>query len=330
MVHYGQHGVSMRFLVLGAGAIGGYFGGKLQQGGADVTFLVRPQRAAQLADRGLVLRAQDGEIRAPARTVLAGQIDGPYDVILMCCKAYDLDEAMLAMAPAVRPGSAVLPLLNGIRHLAILGERFGPQQVLGGLTAVNAVLAPNGDIVQSPVKIDMTAFGEVSGERSARCAEIQKAFTAAGLSVGMRDDIVAFMWAKLFAFACIATVATLTRARAGVIAASAAGAAFVSAVIEECGRIVTAEGYPPPGDTADIVRGLFAQLRSSYGPSILVDMEAGRPTESQHTIGDLVERAARRGVPAPILTAALCNLQVYELGRHAQSPTATLDTRRAP
>lgn len=146
----------MRFLVLGAGAIGGYFGGKLQKGGADVTFLVRPQRAAQLADRGLVLKAQDGEIRVPAKARLAGRIDGPYDVILLCCKAYGLDDALAAIAPAVGPGSAVLPFLNGIRHLAMLSDRFGPERVLGGVTAVNAVLASNGDVVQSPVKIDMT------------------------------------------------------------------------------------------------------------------------------------------------------------------------------
>ncbi len=311
----------MRFLVLGAGAIGGYFGGKLQKGGADVTFLVRPRRAAQLADRGLVLKAQDEEIRAPAKTMLAGQIDGHYDVIVLCCKAYDLDDAVVAIAPAVGPGSAVLPFLNGIKHLSILGDRFGREHVLGGLTAVNAVLAPNGDVVQSPVKIDMTAFGELSGEGSARCAEIQKAFTAGGLPGTVSDDIVAFMWAKLFAFACIAALATLTRARAGAIAASPAGASLVSSVIEECGRVVTAEGYPPPKETADIVRGLYAQRHSSYGPSILVDIEGGRPTEGEHTIGDLVERAARRGVAAPILTAALCNLQAYELGRLALAAT---------
>jgi 2-dehydropantoate 2-reductase len=304
----------MRFLVLGAGAIGGYFGGKLQTGGADVTFLVRPRRAAQLADRGLVLKAQDGEIRAPAKTLLAGQIDGPYDVILLCCKAYDLDDALSAIAPAVGPGSAVLPFLNGIKHLSILSDRFGPDQVLGGLTAVNAVLAANGDVVQSPVKIDMTAFGEPSGQRSARCAAIHEAFSAGGIAATLSDDITAFMWAKLFAFACIATVATLTRARAGVVAASPAGASFVSAVIEECGRVVAAEGYPPPADIAEIVRGLYAQRQSNYGPSMLVDMEEGRPTEGGHTIGDLVERAARRGVAAPILTAALCNLQAYEQG----------------
>jgi 2-dehydropantoate 2-reductase len=183
------------------------------------------------------------------------------------------------------------------------------------VTAVNAVLEPSGDVVQSPVKIDMTALGELDGARSARCAAIQRAFTAAAVPIALRDDILAFMWAKFFLFAAIATLATLTQARAGAIARSAAGPALVAAVLEECGRVVAAEGYPAPRAVAEIVRGLYAQRDSRYGPSILVDMQAGRPTEGQHTIGDLVERAEGRGVSAPLLTAALCTLQAYELTR---------------
>ena len=309
----------MRFLVLGAGAIGGYFGGKLHKAGADVTFLVRPKRAAQLADRGLVLKTQTEEINAPVKTVVAGKIDRPYDVIVLCCKAYDLAEAMLAIAPAVGPGTAVLPFLNGIKHVSMLSEQFGPEQVLGGLTAVNAVLAPNGDVVQSPVKIDMTAFGELSGASSARCAAIHRAFAAAGLSATVSADVTASMWAKFFGFACIASLATLTRSRAGVVATSAAGPFLVAATIEECGRVAAAEGYPPPKEVADIVRGLYAQRDSRYGPSMLVDMEEGRPTEGEHTIGDLVERAIRHGLPVPLLTAVRCSLQAYELSRLASA-----------
>jgi 2-dehydropantoate 2-reductase len=284
----------------------------------DVTYLVRPRRAAQLAERGLVLKAQDGEIALPARTVTAGQVGGPYDVVLLCCKAYDLDDALAALAPAVGPGTAVWPVLNGIRHIAALTERFGPDRVLGGVTAVNAVLEPGGDVVQSPVRIDMTAVGELNGERSARCAAIQQAFTAAGVTMALRDDIVAFMWAKFFLFAAIATLAILTRARAGAVARSAAGGALVASVLEECGRVVAAEDYPPSPDVAGIVRRLYAQNDSGYAPSILVDMQAGRPTEGQHTIGDLVERAVGRGVPAPLLTAARCAVETYELTRLGQ------------
>ena len=306
----------MRYLVLGAGALGGYFGGMLVKGGADVTFLVRPARAAQLRRDGLVVKTQDGgELRLQVKIIQQGQLDGPYDVVLLCCKAYDLDGAMAAIAPAMGEQSVILPLLNGVRHIDALTERFGAERVLGGLTVINAALMADGTIQQSQVRINLNAIGEFDGRGSPRCAAIKTALEAGGIPIQVSDSILAGMWMKFFGFACNATIATLTRSRAGTIARSACGASFVSAVIEECARVVTAVGYPPPGDMAGIIRGLFSQPDSSYGPSILIDMEDGRPTEGEHTIGDLVARAARAGVSTPILSAALCNLQAYEINR---------------
>jgi 2-dehydropantoate 2-reductase len=305
----------MRYLVLGAGALGGYFGGMLLKGGADVTFLVRPKRAAQLERDGLVVKAQDGEVRTPAKTIQQGQLHGTYDVVLLCCKAYDLDGAMAAIAPAMDDDSVILPLLNGVRHIDVLRDRFGPQRVLGGLTVINAALMPDGTIQQSQLRINITAIGELDGRASPRCAAIKTALEAGGIPVQLSDNIIAAMWMKFFGFASNATVASLTRSRAGAIAKSGAGASFVSAVIEECTRAVTAEGYPPTSETAGLIQGLFSQPDSTYGPSMLIDIEEGRLTEGEHTIGDLVERATRRGLNTPILSAALCNLQAYEINR---------------
>src|SRR5229473_2677667 len=305
----------MRYLVLGAGALGGYFGAKLLKGGADVTFLVRPARAAQLQRDGLVVKAQDGEIRTPAKTIQQDQLQGAYDVILLCCKAYDLDGAMAAIAPAMGDQSVILPLLNGVRHIDVLKDRFGRQRVLGGLTVINAALMPDGTIQQSEVRINITAIGELDGRVSSRCTAIKTALDTGGIPVQISDNIVAAMWMKFFGFACNATIASLSRSRAGAIASSGAGASFVSAVIEECTRAVTAEGYPPPPETAGLIQGLFSQPNSTYGPSMLIDIEDGRPTEGEHTIGDLVGRATRRGVSTPLLGAALCNLQAYEINR---------------
>jgi 2-dehydropantoate 2-reductase len=311
----------MRYLILGAGALGGYFGGMLLKGGADVTFLVRPARAAQLKRDGLVVKTQDGgELRTQVRTVQQGQLDGTYDVVLLTCKAYDLDGAMDAIAPAMGEQSVIVPVLNGVRHIGILTERFGPKRVLGGLTVINAALLPDGTIQQSQVRINITAIGELDGPSSSRCTAIKTALEAGGISVQVTDNILVMMWEKFFGFACNATIASLCRSRAGVIARTAGGASFVSAVIEECARVVTAVGYPPlPAfDTAGQIRGLFSQSNSTYGPSMLIDMEDGRPTEGEHTIGDLVERALRGGVSAPILSAALCNLQAYEISRNSR------------
>lgn len=312
----------MRYLVLGAGALGGYFGGMLVKGGADVTFLVRPKRAAQLRGDGLIVKTQDGdELRTPVKTVQQGQLDGPFDVIVLSCKAYDLDGAMDAIAPAVTEGTVIVPVLNGVRHIDVLTERFGHGRVLGGLTIINAALLPDGAIQQSQMRINITMIGEFDGQLSDRCKAIKTALEAGGISVQIVDNILVMMWEKFLGFACNAVVASLTRSRAGVVARTVDGAPFVSAVIGECVRVVTALGYPPvPAfNTAGIISGVFSQPNSTYGPSLLIDMEDGRPTEGEHTVGDLAGRAAQAGIAAPLLTAARCNLQAYELNR--SSPT---------
>lgn len=315
----------MRFLVLGAGALGGYFGGKLMQGGAEVDFLVRPRRAAELAERGLVIKEPDGDFTTKVKTLSAGEIDGPYDVVFFACKAFDLDSAIEAVAPGVGAGSAILPMLNGINHIDRLAERFGPATVLGGITVVRADLTPDGEIVRYAGTSD-TAFGELAGKHSARCEAIREALAAGGIPSRVSDNMMAEMWTKFCGFAMSAAISTLTRAPAGEIAAAPAAAGFVASVFDECARAVTAEGYPPPA----VLRGLLVSLFSPsgplgplYRPSIAVDLGEGRPTEGEHTIGDLVRRAERRGVEVPILRAALCNLQVAEARRqrpHAAPP----------
>jgi len=308
----------MRYLVLGAGALGGYFGGMLIKGGADVTFLVRPKRAAQLQRDGLIVKTQDGgEIRAKVKTAQQGQLDGHFDVILLSCKAYDLNSAMDAIAPAMAERTVIVPLLNGVRHIDILTKRFGRQRVLGGLTIINAALMSDGTIQQSQLRINVTMIGELDGQMSKRCAAIKAALEAGDTSVQVVDNIIVMMWEKFFGFVCNATMASLIRSRAGVIARTTGGASFASVVIGECAKVVTALGYPPlpSWDSANIITGIYSQPNSTYGPSLLIDMEDGRPTEGEHTIGDLAERAAKAGIAAPVLTAARCNLQAYEINR---------------
>jgi 2-dehydropantoate 2-reductase len=138
----------MRVLVVGAGAIGGYFGGRLLQAGRDVTFLVRPRRAAQLAQTGPVIRSMLGDVDLPAPpTVTADTLREPFDIVLLSCKAYDLDDAMTSFAPAVGPETAILPLLNGMRHPDALEARFGGDHVLGGQCLISAALDPDGRIL---------------------------------------------------------------------------------------------------------------------------------------------------------------------------------------
>src|ERR1041385_416115 len=150
----------MRILVLGAGAIGGYFGGRLAETGVDVTFLVRAQRQRRLAEDGLVIKSAAGDITRKVETVLAGDIRALYDVILLTCKAYDLDASLHAIAPAIGPKSVIIPMLNGLSHLDMLGKRFGGREhVMGGGCYIGAMLTPEGHVLQMG-DLHVLTFGE--------------------------------------------------------------------------------------------------------------------------------------------------------------------------
>jgi 2-dehydropantoate 2-reductase len=205
----------MRFLIVGAGALGGYYGGMLLKGGADVTFLVRPKRAAQLAERGLIVKRAAGEFHTLVKTVLAGAIEDRYDIVLLACKAYDLDAAIEDFSPALSPSGAILPVLNGINHIDLLRDRFGAVRVLGGVTSFSVERTPEGDISVAGHATEQTSFGELTGEHSSRCEAIRAVLAAGGTPSTVSDHIVAEMWAKFSGFAAAAAIAVLTRARAG-------------------------------------------------------------------------------------------------------------------
>src|SRR3954468_13391718 len=169
----------MRFLVVGAGATGGDFGGRLLEAGRDVTFLVRPGRAARLAATGLAITSPAGDASLPSPpTVLAPDLRGADDVVILTCKANDRDAEIESAAPAVGPHTAVLPLLNGMRHLDVLAARFGPGRVLGGSCFISARLGAAGRVVHL-ADIHRLAFGERSGERSPRVDAINAAMSGA-------------------------------------------------------------------------------------------------------------------------------------------------------
>ena len=158
----------MRILVVGAGAIGGYFGARLLAAGRDVTFLVRPRRAAQLAKTGLVVKSRKGDLALPSPpTVTAEAIEAPFDLVLVSCKAFDLAAAMESFAPAVGPATAILPLLNGMGHLDALAARFGKAAVMGGQCAISTVLDGEGRVLHLN-ELHLLTFGELDGTRSAR------------------------------------------------------------------------------------------------------------------------------------------------------------------
>src|SRR5277367_3715844 len=138
----------MRILIIGAGAVGGYFGGRLAQAGRDVTFLVRPKRAEAIQAQGLrILSPKYGDLTLRPKTITAAQIVSPYDIVLLSVKSYDLAAAIHDFAPAVGPRAVIIPVLNGMRHIDVLSERFGRNAVLGGVCYVATEVDSQGRII---------------------------------------------------------------------------------------------------------------------------------------------------------------------------------------
>ncbi len=300
----------MRILIVGAGAIGGYFGGRLLAAKQDVTFLVRPRRAAELASTGLGIHSVHGEVTIPhPPTVEAGNIHTTYDLILLSCKAYDLDSAIESLAPAVGERTVILPLLNGMRHLDTLDQRFGPSHVLGGLCMISSSLEPGG-IVAHLNNIDILVYGERDGSRSPRVEAIASAFRGALFEPRLSQTILLDMWEKWVFIAACAGITCLMRASIGDI--EAAGAADLSlALLDECAAIADSQGFAPRPESMRQSRGWLTKPGSTMVASMLRDVERHAQTEADHVIGDLMRRGSAQSIASPVLRMAYAHLNAY-------------------
>ena len=311
----------MRILIVGAGATGGYFGGRLLEAGRDVTFLVRPRRAAQLAETGLVIRSAQGDYHCPAPpTVSADALRTPFDLVLLGCKAYDLEHAIASVAGAVGPETAVLPVLNGMRHLESLDRRFGAGRVLGGLCVISATLGEQGEILHRS-EVHGLAFGERDGSRSARLEAIAAEFAGTRCDARPSAAIVQEMWEKWVFIAAGAGITCLMRGPVGDLVA-AGGADLASELLEECAAIAAAQGFAPGEGSRQRSRTMLTAPGSAFVASMLRDIERGGPTEMEHILGDLLRRGGPALPPASLLRAAYVHVAAYEVrrARAAASP----------
>jgi 2-dehydropantoate 2-reductase len=305
----------MRTLFVGAGATGGYFGGRLAEAGRDVTFLVRPARAATLAERGLRIHSPAGDSTIPVRTVTAGEIDGPYDLIVLAVKSYGLDGALQDLKPAVGPETVIVPLLNGMRHIDALTSAFGPGHVYGGVCMIAGTLTDEGDVVQL-TGLQRLAYGPLAGGPDPRLPAVTEALSGAEFDSEGTTTITQQMWEKWLFLASLGVVTTLMRSPVGEVLAAPGGPAFTERVIAEAVAIVTAAGHPPREQTLTFLRGSITNARNVPTTSSMYrDMQAGRPVEADAIVGDLVVHAERLGVDAPLYAAAYTNLSVYSRGR---------------
>jgi 2-dehydropantoate 2-reductase len=305
----------MRILVVGAGAIGGYFGGRLLAAGRDVTFLVRPRRAAELADAGLVIRSPHGDVTLRNPPALqADKLTDKFDLVLLSCKAFDLEDAINSFAPAVGSQTAIVPLLNGMRHLDVLDKRFGSERVLGGLCAIAATLNDKREIVQLQ-PMQSLSFGERDGKLSPRARAIADVMASGNFGGAATEHIIQEMWEKWVFLAALAALTCLMRTSVGNILAVPGGRDFILGMLDECSAVATAQGHAPRAPALERARGMMTAEGSPFTASMFRDIRAGAPVEADHVVGDLVARGDAAKVPVPKLRTAFIHLKAYERQR---------------
>jgi 2-dehydropantoate 2-reductase len=303
----------MRILVVGAGATGGYFGGRLLNAGQDVTFLVRPKRATELASAGLVVKSPLGDftLKNPP-TVQADALKQAFDVVLLSCKAFDLDDAIESFAPAVGPRTAIIPLLNGMRHLETLDAKLGRERVLGGLCSL-ALNAKREIVHLAPMQ--SLRFGERDGGASDRVKAIADAFASGNCGSQASDTIIQDMWEKWVFLATLAGATCVMRASISQIVAAPGGRDFILSACDEIAGIAKAAGHAPREQFLTSTTAMLTAEGSPLTASMFRDIEAGARVEADQIIGDLITRAEAAKLPVPKLRTVYTHLKAYEQRR---------------
>lgn len=300
----------MRALVIGAGSVGGYFGGRLAAAGRDVTFLVRPRRATQLGD-GLTIVSKGQETRVPAKLIMRGESAGEFDLILLAVKAYQLEAAIQDFGAYVSGRSMILPVLNGMKHVDILRARFGALHVIGGVAKIASTLDEQGRILDQADFHDL-AYGEWNGERSARILAVDQFMTEAGFKARLSGDIERDMWEKWAMLATLAAVTCLMDGDIGQVARAPGGIDLVQRLFGEVVAAIAAAWGALSAPFKAQVLSLLTDRGSSLTSSMYRDMKGGYRVEADQIIGDLVMRGAEKGIATPLLSAVLTRLKVYE------------------
>jgi 2-dehydropantoate 2-reductase len=306
----------MKILVLGAGAVGGYFGGRLAEAGADVTFLVRPKRAEMLAKSGLRVSSKaGGDLSFAPKCIVAEQVKPKFDVVMFTAKAYDLASAVRAIEPAMAGGKGhVLPLLNGMSHLDLLDARFGRERVLGGVAYIASTLAPDGEI-RHLNEFHRVAFGPRHPAQKPVCDAFAAAAAGAKSEIKQTDAIEQAMWDKWVLLASLAGMTCLMRAPVGDIAATGSGAALTLVLLGECAAVAGKEGFATPDAVRANYSKMLTQKGSSMAASMLRDVESGGQAEGEHILGALLSIASKHGLATPMLEVAAAHLEVHEARR---------------
>ena len=306
----------MRIVMLGAGGVGGYFGGKLARAGEDVTFVARGAHLAAIQERGLRIRStSDGEWVARCTAVEDPKGLPQADVVFLTVKANDTEAVLERARPLVGPGTAVISLQNGVQSAEIITRVLGPGHAVGGAAYIFAIIEEPGVIAHR--LLGRIAFGELDGARSDRCERILAALTKAQIPVDLSNDIRRVLWEKYLLICAQAGMTALTRVPIGTIRTHAPTWAMYRAIVAEVAAVGRAEGVALAPDAVDIVMNSAAALADGAFSSLHHDLMHGKPLELEALHGHLVRLGARHGVPTPMASAVYAALLPHAAGAPA-------------
>ncbi|WP_226527548.1 2-dehydropantoate 2-reductase [Metabacillus niabensis] len=301
----------MRILVVGAGGIGGYFGGRLVEKGEDVTFLVRNRRKQQIEKNGLVIRSVKGDYTFSPKLMTKDEQSDSFDLVLLSVKAYHLEETINDLNPFIGEKTVIIPLLNGVAHLSPLQLAFGEEKVVGGLCIIETTLNELGEVIHTS-GFDQLVFGELDHSRSERIQQITATFSGTRANFILSHHIMQDIWKKYLLITVMSSVTTLMRAPMGPICESDGGIDFIRSLCEEAAIIMRACHAPIPDNIVDVHMKTVENLSYDFKTSMQRDMEKGLSIESEHLQGYLLKLAKERHVDTPRLNVVYQNLKVYE------------------
>lgn len=303
----------MHVVVLGAGAIGGYFGGKMALAGYPVTFLVRKGRYDQLRRTNLRIQSVDGDFSVEPRLALSAKdIDKP-DVVLVALKNYHLEGALRELDELVRRGAKLLPLLNGVRHIDLLLELYGKKTILGGLCYIEATLNPEGDVVHSSSFQDIV-FGPIGPIDSAWLHDLASVMQSSGIHVQVSPAILSDMWKKYLFLLTLSSLTAGTRQPIGISLKDPHGHTLLKNLLKEAYQVAVARSVPLPPETIDQTTQRFFQASPLMTSSLHRDLEKGAPLELESLQGALIEMADEQKIDVPHTRTVYALLHPYAYG----------------
>ncbi len=299
----------MRIAILGAGGVGGYFGGSLARAGHPVSLLARGAHLDAIRERGLEVRTPEGTFTAAVdATDEAGEL-GAIEVALIAVKSYSLAE----IAPAVRllaeRGATIVPLLNGVEAADRLVESGVPDdRVLGGLTEISAVRLGPG-IVERHSPFQRIVVGERKGGTSERAERIAEAFREAGVDASVSEDIPLDLWRKFAFISTMAAACGLARSPVGRIRSAPLGHLLIERALREVLAVGQARGIALTDEDESRILGFIDSMPDHLKPSFLLDLESGGPTELNDLSGAVSRLGRLAGVETPVHDVATATLR---------------------